>query len=53
MVNLRFESVDAATNFRTFLHNVVWQSPEAQMAGEPQYKPNLTLRGLAGLEVKV
>jgi len=27
VVNLRFESVDAATNFRTFLHNVVWQSP--------------------------
>jgi hypothetical protein len=30
--NLRFESVDAATNFRTFLHNVIWQSPEASPA---------------------
>jgi len=27
--------------------------PHAQMAGEPQYKPNVTLRGLASLEVKV
>jgi cytochrome P450 len=26
--------------------------PQAQMAGDPQYKPNLTLRGLASLEVK-
>ena len=25
--------------------------PQAQMAGEPQYKPNLTLRGLASLDV--
>jgi len=32
MVHLRFESVDAATNFRTFLHDVVWQSPEASPA---------------------
>ena len=27
--------------------------PRAQMAGEPAYKPNLTLRGLASLEVAV
>jgi hypothetical protein len=27
--------------------------PHARMAGEPQYKPNLTLRGLAALEVAV
>ncbi|MCW2565016.1 MAG: hypothetical protein QOD59_4145 [Mycobacterium sp.] len=32
VVNLRFESVDAASNFRTFLHDVVWQSPEASPA---------------------
>jgi cytochrome P450 len=27
--------------------------PRAQMAGEPAYKPNLTLRGLASLEVAI
>jgi len=27
--------------------------PNARMAGEPQYKPNLTLRGMASLEVEV
>ncbi len=32
VVNLTFESVDAATNFRTFLHDVVWKSPEASPA---------------------
>jgi len=35
------------------LSKVTARFPEAQMAGEPQYKPNLTLRGLASLEVKV
>jgi hypothetical protein len=28
VVNLRFESVDAATNFRKFLTEVVWASPD-------------------------
>jgi hypothetical protein len=28
VVNLRFESVDAANNFRKFLTEVVWASPE-------------------------
>jgi hypothetical protein len=32
VVNLRFESIDAASNFRTFLQNVIWQSPEASPA---------------------
>jgi Antibiotic biosynthesis monooxygenase len=32
VVNLRFESVDAASNFRTFLQTVVWKSPEASPA---------------------
>ena len=27
VVNLRFETVDAASNFRTVLHDVIWQSP--------------------------
>ena len=27
--------------------------PQARLAGEPQYKPNLTLRGMASLEVAV
>jgi cytochrome P450 len=35
------------------LSKVTARFPHAQMAGEPQYKPNLTLRGLASLEVKV
>ena len=35
------------------LSKVTARFPQAQMAGEPQYKPNLTLRGLASLEVKV
>lgn len=32
VVNLRFESVDAASNFRTFLTDVVWASPETSPA---------------------
>jgi hypothetical protein len=32
VVNLRFESVDAATNFRTFLTERVWSSPDASPA---------------------
>src|SRR5882762_6571361 len=32
VVNLHFESIDAASNFRTFLQNVIWQSPEASPA---------------------
>jgi hypothetical protein len=32
VVNLRFETVDAASNFRTLLHDVIWQSPEASPA---------------------
>jgi hypothetical protein len=32
VVNLRFESVDAASSFRTFLHDVIWKSPEASPA---------------------
>jgi heme-degrading monooxygenase HmoA len=37
MVNLRFESADAAANFRKFLQDVVWSSPEASpgLAGSP------------------
>jgi cytochrome P450 len=35
------------------LSKVTARFPRAQMAGEPQYKPNLTLRGLASLEVQV
>ncbi len=35
------------------LSKVTARFPQAQMAGEPHYKPNLTLRGLASLEVKV
>ena len=32
VVNLRFESVDAASNFRTFLQTVIWKSPETSPA---------------------
>jgi hypothetical protein len=32
VVNLRFESVDAASNFRKFLTAVVWASPETSPA---------------------
>jgi hypothetical protein len=32
VVNLRFESVDAAADFRTFLTDVVWASPETSPA---------------------
>jgi hypothetical protein len=32
VVDLTFETVDAATNFRTFLRDVVWKSPEASPA---------------------
>jgi cytochrome P450 len=35
------------------LSKVTARFPQARMAGEPQYKPNLTLRGMAGLEVIV
>jgi cytochrome P450 len=35
------------------LSKVTARFPQARMAGEPQYKENLTLRGLASLEVKV
>jgi cytochrome P450 len=35
------------------LSKVTARFPQAQIAGEPHYKPNLTLRGLASLEVKV
>jgi cytochrome P450 len=35
------------------LSKVTARFPQARMAGEPQYKPNLTLRGLAALEVAV
>jgi cytochrome P450 len=35
------------------LSKVTARFPQARMAGEPQYKPNLTLRGLASLEVAV
>jgi hypothetical protein len=37
VVNLRFESVEAASNFRKFLMDVVWASPENSpaLAGTP------------------
>jgi heme-degrading monooxygenase HmoA len=37
VVNLRFESAEAASNFRTFLTDVVWASPENSpaLAGTP------------------
>jgi cytochrome P450 len=35
------------------LSTVTARFPQAQMAGEPAYKPNLTLRGLASLDIKV
>jgi cytochrome P450 len=35
------------------LSKVTARFPHAEMVGEPQYKPNLTLRGLASLEVTV
>jgi cytochrome P450 len=35
------------------LSKVTARFPQARMAGEPQYKPNLTLRGPASLDVKV
>ena len=37
VVNLRFETVDAASNFRTFLTNVIWASTENSpaLAGTP------------------
>ena len=35
------------------LTKVTARFPAAQLAGEPQYKPNLTLRGMASLEVAV
>jgi cytochrome P450 len=35
------------------LSKVTARFPQAQLAGEPQYKPNLTLRGMASLDVKV
>ena len=35
------------------LSKVTARFPAAQLAGEPQYKPNLTLRGMDSLEVAV
>jgi cytochrome P450 len=35
------------------LSKVTARFPHARLAGEPQYKPNLTLRGMASLEVAV
>jgi cytochrome P450 len=35
------------------LSKVTARFPQAQMAGEPQYKPNLTLRGMASLDVAI
>jgi hypothetical protein len=37
VVNLRFETVDAASDFRKFLTEVVWASPENSpaLAGAP------------------
>jgi len=35
------------------LSKVTARFPKAQLAGEPQYKPNVTLRGMASLEVEV
>ena len=35
------------------LSKVTARFPQARLAGEPQYKPNLTLRGMASLEVAV
>ncbi|MGX9788603.1 cytochrome P450 [Mycobacterium sp. MMS18-G62] len=35
------------------LSKVTARFPRAQMAGEPQYKPNLTLRGMASLSVAI
>jgi hypothetical protein len=32
VVNLRFESADAASNFRKFLIDVVWASPDTSPA---------------------
>jgi cytochrome P450 len=33
------------------LSKVAARFPQARLASEPQYKPNLTLRGMASLEV--
>jgi cytochrome P450 len=35
------------------LSKVTARFPQARLAGEPQYKPNLTLRGMASLEVAI
>lgn len=35
------------------LSKVTARFPRAEMVGEPQYKPNLTLRGMASLEVEI
>jgi cytochrome P450 len=35
------------------LSKVTARFPKAEMVGEPHYKPNLTLRGLASLAVKI
>jgi cytochrome P450 len=35
------------------LSKVTARFPQARLAGEPQYKPNLTLRGMASLEVEL
>ena len=35
------------------LTKVTQRFPQARLTGEPQYKPNLTLRGMASMEVQV
>ncbi len=37
VINLTFENVDAASNFREFLINQIWSSPESapRLAGVP------------------
>jgi cytochrome P450 len=35
------------------LTKVTERFPQARLAGEPQYKPNLTLRGMASLDVEI
>jgi hypothetical protein len=41
VVNLRFESVDGANNFRNILTEVVWASPDTSpaLAGAPTAVP--------------
>ena len=44
VVNLRFESVDAASNFRTFLQTVIWKSPEASPPLSEHRRPECSPR---------